>query len=565
MSPSSSGRGRVVAAVGVLIALIGALVAPAAAAAGAAGDGPAGFYFATDSTGVPIAPSGPVQTPAVGGAYGGYMGMAGDWAHSAGCGSYPQAWSAQDAAAAHRNHVAYHTGAGAGAYWFMGGPGVDPHYNGSTAEAASWGRLQAAWALASIRRLSLDQPVLWMDIELPGSTVFDPVADNGWLDVYRSACDAQPTGAHVTPALARAELDGFAGYLAANSALAAGVYSDAAMWATIFGTGADARVTNLYEWTANGQASSLQPLPRGWCRSETTDCAQFFGGITASSPYAVAWQWSGGGGARNGIGDFDTVDTPRLAAASPAGARPVGEPTTVALTATATGYLVVSSAGNVFDFHTAFHGSEAGRRLPAPVVASAVDPATGGYWLVTSAGNVYDFGAPWYGSLAGRRPGAPVTGIAATATGYLLTTTRGNVYNFHTPWHGSEAGATLPAPVVGIAADTSTGGYWLATSGGEVYNFHAPWYGSARDRSLAPVVGIAPTKSGYVLATAAGNVFGYDTAFHGSATALRLPSPIAGIGAQAGGGGYWLVTQDGDVIALGAPYEGRAHTAPVSG
>jgi len=29
---------------------------------------------------------------------------------------------------------------GLGVYWFMGGPGVDPHYNGSTTEAYAWGQ-----------------------------------------------------------------------------------------------------------------------------------------------------------------------------------------------------------------------------------------------------------------------------------------------------------------------------------------------------------------------------------------------------------------------------------------
>jgi hypothetical protein len=34
-------------------------------------------------------------------------------------------------------------------------------------------------------------------------------------------------------------------------------------------------------------------------------CAQFFGGV---SSYALVWQWSGGGGVRNAIGDFDQIN-----------------------------------------------------------------------------------------------------------------------------------------------------------------------------------------------------------------------------------------------------------------
>ncbi|MGH3284057.1 MAG: hypothetical protein ACRDPD_05135 [Streptosporangiaceae bacterium] len=36
------------------------------------------------------------------------------------------------------------------AHWFTGGPGVDPHYNGTTAEAAAWGAHQAPEALADV-------------------------------------------------------------------------------------------------------------------------------------------------------------------------------------------------------------------------------------------------------------------------------------------------------------------------------------------------------------------------------------------------------------------------------
>jgi hypothetical protein len=35
--------------------------------------------------------------------------------------------------------------------------------------------------------------------------------------------------------------------------------------------------------------------------------------VTTSSPYALMWQWSGGGGVRNAIGDFDQIDASRQA------------------------------------------------------------------------------------------------------------------------------------------------------------------------------------------------------------------------------------------------------------
>jgi hypothetical protein len=52
--------------------------------------------------------------------------------------------------------------------------------------------------------------------------------------------------------------------------------------------------------------------PHGWCL-KSGGCAAFFGGVSSSSPYALMWQWSGGGGVRNAIGDFDQIDASRQA------------------------------------------------------------------------------------------------------------------------------------------------------------------------------------------------------------------------------------------------------------
>ena len=48
--------------------------------------------------------------------------------------------------------------------------------------------------------------------------------------------------------------------------------------------------------------------PDGWCLRGTNTCARFFGGVSPASKYALAWQWSGGGGTWNGYGDFDQID-----------------------------------------------------------------------------------------------------------------------------------------------------------------------------------------------------------------------------------------------------------------
>ena len=74
---------------------------------------------------------------------------------------------------------------------------------------------------------------------------------------------------------------------------------------------ADALIPNTYEWTYQPFTSSLARPPAGWCLAGTATCARFFGGQTSASPYALMWQWSGGGGSSNGRGDFDQIDANR--------------------------------------------------------------------------------------------------------------------------------------------------------------------------------------------------------------------------------------------------------------
>jgi hypothetical protein len=106
---------------------------------------------------------------------------------------------------------------------------------------------------------------------------------------------------------------------------------------------------------------------------------------------------------------------------------------------------------NVYNYGVSWHGSLAGKKLPAPVTGITADPATGGYWITTSKGNVYNFDAPFHGSTAGKKLPSPVVGITADGAGYLLVTKAGNVYNFDASWYGSLAGRKLPEPIAGIA------------------------------------------------------------------------------------------------------------------
>jgi hypothetical protein len=147
-----------------------------------AASGPPRFWSGTDTFAMPVTGTGPYAEPVIGGGYGGYIGMAGNWAHWQGCGG-GLVWSAANASQAAANLARNQVGIGAADFWFMAGPGTDPRYNGTVAEATAWGERQAARALADIGAAPR-YPVLWMDVELPGSAPqFTPAPDNGWKAV----------------------------------------------------------------------------------------------------------------------------------------------------------------------------------------------------------------------------------------------------------------------------------------------------------------------------------------------------------------------------------------------
>jgi hypothetical protein len=304
------------AALALATAVGSVTVAATAASASPDGDGPPGFWWGTDSLPVTVPGSAPYSMPYLGGAYGGYIGMTGNWAYWLGCSGREHflAYSATNAAQARTNYTKYHKGVGLGSYWFMGGPGVDPHYNGTTAEASAWGAAQAARELSDISG-GINYPVIWMDVELPGIT---PAPDNGWNNVYTSPCSGVVKQSSVSSGLDRADFNGFATYITAHSSYKVGVYSTASVWTSIFGTGANSLIPNTYEWTYEPETTNYTgAYPYGWCLDHGSGpCAQFFGGQTSSSSHALMWQWSGGGGVTNGIGgfngDLDTIDGSRM-------------------------------------------------------------------------------------------------------------------------------------------------------------------------------------------------------------------------------------------------------------
>ena len=304
------GIGLVAAAAAVGSLALPARAATTSAATVAAASPGTGFAYGTDSWPITIVNHYPVQEPVIGSNYGGYTGMLGNWARTEGCrtGNF-LAFTPVNAGQANANLARYNIGTGTGMYWYMGGPGVDPHYNGTTTEATRWGQQQAAWALAAAKGRGIPYPVLWADIEMP---LIAPAPDNGWNSVYTAPCSGVTRASFVPAIVDRAVFNGFANYVTAHSRFKVGVYSDAQVWSAIFGAGSAASLTNTYEWTYWPETSNLSSAPTGWCLHRSSTCARFFGGQTSASKYALMWQWSGGGGVTNGHGDFDQIDVARM-------------------------------------------------------------------------------------------------------------------------------------------------------------------------------------------------------------------------------------------------------------
>src|SRR5436190_1779689 len=250
--------------------------------------GPPGFWYGTDSFPVTVSGSAPYPEPQIGGKYGGYIGMTGNWATWQHCGD-KLAWSDTNAADANTNFSTYHLGIGTGVYWFMGGPGVDPHYDGTTTEAYDWGKQQAIRTLSDVAKLTVTYPVIFADVEIPGNAPgISPAPDNGWNSVYTSPRSGKVSKNGIPASVDRADFNGFFDEIAHNSSFTPGVYSSAPVWTSIFGTGGYSHIRHTFEWTYLGDTSSLSHTPDGWCLRNTSTCAEFFGGVTSSDRDAEA-------------------------------------------------------------------------------------------------------------------------------------------------------------------------------------------------------------------------------------------------------------------------------------
>jgi hypothetical protein len=282
-----------------------------------AGDGPSGFWWGSDSNGP--APSGSVSTCASSSApylepnvtrsgcghYGGYFGEVGGYWSVLGCGG-SNAWNVTGAGDAYTNFTSYTDGIGTSAYYFGGGPGMDPNYNGTTSEAYAWGKRQAekAKSLAGTHSY-FDSGILVLDVE----DDYPSGVPTGWNEVLVSGSCSSVRFTGISPSVDRATFNGFWDDIWNNSAYWIAAYSSPGEWSGIFGTGSDSSLTGTMQWTADWGQNCINPGPYGWTQGSgscSSNSASFFGGISSSSSCAFAWQWA----SRNG-GDYDQIDANR--------------------------------------------------------------------------------------------------------------------------------------------------------------------------------------------------------------------------------------------------------------
>jgi type VII secretion-associated serine protease mycosin len=229
------------------------------------------------------------------------------------------------------------------------------------------------------------------------------------------------------------------------------------------------------------------------------------------------------------------------------------------------GYLIVSADGRVTARgHAAFHGDLRGRRLSAPIVASAITHDGKGYWLAGADGAVYAFGsAHYYGSMAGHRLSSPIVGIAATPSGrgYILLGSDGGIFTFgNAHFYGSTGGMHLNARVLDLAITADGKGYWFVAADGGVFTFgNAHFYGSTGNLHLAaPVMSMtsAIKGHGYWMVASDGGIFAFHVPFEGSMPGVRAATnaplvPTVRMRALSSGRGYYLLGANGSVYAFG--------------
>ncbi len=148
---------------------------------------------------------------------------------------------------------------------------------------------------------------------------------------------------------------------------------------------------------------------------------------------------------------FQVTATNSLGSGPPGSAS--GTPTVIP--GSSTGYLIVTSSGQVTAFGGAASDGSIIGGLAQPVVSMAATPDGGGYWLVASDGGVFAFGdAIFLGSSEGTDLFGPTVSLTPTldGAGYWTVTSIGAVSAFGDATNESGSWWTGGSPVVSIVA-----------------------------------------------------------------------------------------------------------------
>ncbi|HEX5175260.1 MAG TPA: hypothetical protein VFV91_14070 [Gaiellaceae bacterium] len=224
-------------------------------------------------------------------------------------------WNTTAAADAYANYQNQSLGIGTNGYWFGAGPGLDPNYDGTTAQANSWGVVQAKkawddWQTRTKLQGTGSAGVLFLDVEDP-SLNNPPQQGIGWHETVNSSCTTMNSSGWPHPALARATVDGFLNWIFNNTPLFTGIYSGSGEWPEIFGSGSSSDISGVaMTWTADWTTineSCINPGPLDWTQSSPcSNSATFFGNVSSSGNCAMGWQWEGGSN------DYDQINQTRL-------------------------------------------------------------------------------------------------------------------------------------------------------------------------------------------------------------------------------------------------------------
>jgi hypothetical protein len=275
-----------------------------------ASDSPAGFWWGIDGSGPALSGSSePYMEPNVTGPNG--QGRAGIYLGRAGlyldmlqdstghaCVTESNAYFTDNNASKEMANYNAGDGRGLAAYYYSGGPGADPYYDGTYSEAYTWGEEQGIDA----EYMADQHPNVGPTID----TIFFDVdgTGDGWTKVFSGRCGSSNSGdVSGSGSLQRAVWDGFYYWIFNNTNYYVGVYSSS-QWHTIMQS--HDSVADAMEWVADwGSSKCITPAPTGWSANCNSNTPGWFGSPPSSCK--VAWQWYG-----SSTGDYDQFDNGNL-------------------------------------------------------------------------------------------------------------------------------------------------------------------------------------------------------------------------------------------------------------